>query len=439
MIVAAAAAVVAAAALRFAMRPRRPERPNVLLIVMDTTRADRCSVDGYARPTTPRLAEFAKNGVVFRDAWTSANWTGPAHASLFTGLTPEHHGLLGGKRSYLADGADTLAVRLGGLGYASGCFTNNAVVSPEYGLAQGFETFVPFYERHDRPTPWARETHGDAAAWARTMARDGKPFFLFINDMEAHLPYVPPAEAAVRFTRGTPTPEDLDAARKFGYPQFLGFDLGLENVSESQLRLLSDLYDAELATLDAEIGDLLGALSREKILDDTLVIITGDHGENIGDHHFCEHSFGMHRTLLRVPLIVRLPGKFDGGRVVDGVVRIEDVYPTILEAIGEPAPPGLDGESLLGDVSGRVAVSHQPSRMDYMSRIKEFYPDTDATKLVRAIDSAYDGRHHLLRWSDGVEQLFDVKSDPDELHDVLASSPDAAAKLRALLASSGSK
>lgn len=433
-LVVAAVALVAAAAYRIAAKPSRPARPNVLLIVMDTTRADRCSIGGYERPTTPRLAEFAKDGVTFRDAWTPANWTGPSHASLFTGLSPEHHGFHRGTRPFLPDGADTLAVRLGGLGYATGCFTNNVTVSPEFGLAQGFDTFVPFYERPERTTPWARETHEEAAAWARTQARDGKPFFLFINDMETHLPYVPPAAAAARFVRGTPTSDEMEAARRFGYPQFLGYDLGVVKLTDAQLRLMSDLYDAEVATLDAEVCDLLDTLRREGILDDTLVVITADHGENIGDHGFCEHSFSMYRTLLHVPLIMRMPGRFEGGRVVDDVVRMEDLYPTIVEACGAPVPPGLDGASLAHDVAGRVAVSRQPSRTDYAPRLAGFYPGADATKMLRAIDSAYDGRFHLLRYSDGVEELFDLTGDPDELRDVSKTSPDVVVKLRALLA-----
>jgi len=432
-LVIAAAVVVAAAAFRVAAKPARPARPNVLLIVMDTTRADRCSVCGYERPTTPRLAEFAKDGVVYRDAWTSANWTGPSHASLFTGLAPERHGFHEGTRSFLAEGADTLAIRLGRAGYATGCFTNNVTVSPEFGLVQGFDTFVPLFERRGRAVPWARETHAEAAAWARTQARDGKPFFLFINDMETHLPYVPPADAAARFVRGTPAADDVDAARKFGYPQFLGYDLGVEKLTDPQLRLLSDLYDAEVATLDAEIGDLLDTLRREKILDDTLVVVTADHGENIGDHGLCEHSFGMHRTLLHVPLVVRLPGKFDGGRVVDDVVRIEDLYPTVVEACGADVPAGLDGASLSSDVAGRVAAARQPSRAEYASRFAEHYPGADATKLLRAIDSAYDGRFHLLRYEDGVEELFDVKEDPGEARNLATTSPDVIAKLHALI------
>ncbi len=426
---AALLAAVGFAVARFA----RPHPLNVLMIVMDTTRADRCTIDGYARPTTPRLAEYARQGVLYRDAWSSANWTGPAHASLFTGLLPEHHGFHHGSRPYLPLGADTLAKRLADSGYATACFSNNLSVSPETQLNQGFETFVPFYERRVRTPPWARETHEEAATWARTQFRDGKPFFLFINDMEAHLPYSPPESVAAQFIRGSPTKEQRDAAGKYGFPRFLGYDLGVDDVTDAEWRLLSDLYDAEVATLDEEIGGLLDVLKEEGILDRTLVVVTADHGENLGDHHLSEHSFGMHRSLLHVPLLLRMPGKFDGGRVVDDVVRIEDVYPTVLEACGVAAPSGLDGVPLTRGLSGRTAVATQPTRDEYAPMIKERFPKADATKLLRAVDSAYDGRFHLLRYSDGVEELYDVKSDPDESRDLAKSSPDVAAKLRALM------
>jgi len=430
-----AAAVVALGATIAVVAAKRagPSRPNVLLLVMDTTRADRCSIDGYERPTTPRLAEFAKDATLFRDAWSPSNWTGPAHATLFTGLRPEHHGFHKGAREYLTDGADTIAKRLASLGYATGCFSNNAAVSPEFGLVQGFDTFVPYWERRVRTPPWARQTHEEAAAWARTQARDGTPFFLFINDMEAHLPYVPPAEVAARFVRGSPSADAVEGARRFGYPQFLGYDIGAVDLTNDQLGLISDLYDAEVATLDEEIGGLLDALRADGVLDDTLVVVTADHGENLGDHHLCEHSFGMNRTLLHVPLVMRFPGKFDKGRVVDDVVRLEDLYPTVLEVCGASLPPDLDGVSLMRGLGGRSATGRQYARQEYGTRIKEFFPGGDTTKLLRQISSAYDGRHHLLRYSDGTEELFDTREDPGELRDVLASSPDPAAKLRALI------
>src|SRR5262249_1730191 len=134
-------------------------RPNVLVLVMDTTRADRCSVTGYGRPTTPCLEEFAKDAVTFREAWSPAGWTAPNHATLFTGLRPEHHGLISGKSPFLDVTHATLAERLWNLGYATACFTNNANVSPESGLIRGFAHTDLLYLNESRPYPWATATH----------------------------------------------------------------------------------------------------------------------------------------------------------------------------------------------------------------------------------------------------------------------------------------
>jgi arylsulfatase A-like enzyme len=433
---AAAAAVAAAALAAVAVRallPGTPPRPNVLVLVMDTTRGDRCSVDGYPRPTTTCLDQFAKDAVVFRDAWSPANWTVPAHASLFTGLRAEHHGLYEGNRRYLSEGSATLAELLGAAGYATACFTNNSAVSSGFGLTQGFERVEELYARQGRVYPWARETHELAAAWAEDCAKAGRPFFLFVNDMEPHLPYTPPAEFATRFVRRIASREEIQFAESFGYPHTLAYDLRQEELSDEQLGLLSDLYDGEIATLDSEIGRLLGRLHDDGLLDSTLVVVLGDHGEDIGDHHLFEHALGLHRSLLHVPLVVRYPGRFDKGRVVDDLVRVEDVFPTVLETCGLGVPAGLDGAPLGRDLPGRVALSFQMPQVRELSEYAAAHGPVDISQLVRGIRSAYDGTHHLIAYSDGKEELFDVRSDPHELHDLRAASPDVASRLRALM------
>ena len=430
-ILVAGAGTTALVACRSAGSPR----PNVLLLVMDTARGDRCSFDGNPRPTTPRLDEFAKDAVVFREAWSPANWTAPAHASLFTGLRAEHHGLHSGNRSYLASGISTLAERLAAEGWSTASFSNNSVVSQEFGLTQGFETQVPLFDRRDLPYPWAHTTHDEAMLWARREAGAGKPFFLFINDMEPHVPYTPVPEMAARFVRGTPTPEETAAASAYEYPSTLAYCLRVEELTDAQRDLLSDLYDAEIATLDAEIGVLLDRLRADGLLDSTLVVIASDHGENLGEHHMMEHSLGLHRTLLHVPLVVRFPGVFDKGRVVGEVVRLEDVYPTVLETCGISVPPDLDGVSLTRDLAGRVACAVQYPQDERREGIEKLFGSVPAmAPLLRGVESAYDGRFHFLRYSDGAEEMFDVADDPGETRDVRSAHPDDVRRLRGLLA-----
>ena len=428
----AAAAVVAVAVTATLLVSRAP-RPNVLVLVMDTARADRCSFLGYERPTTPRLDELARDATVFRDAWSPSNWTGSAHASLFTGLRTEHHGFQEGTRDYLGTAPDTLAGRLAAAGYATACFSNNTIVAPEFGLVRGFEKYVPMFAQQVRPLPWARQTHEQAADWAAAQEKAGRPFFLFINDVEPHLPYDPPEDVSARFLRGSPPAADVAAGRRYEYPRSMAYNLGVEELSEPRRGILSDLYDGEMAGLDAEIGTLLDRLRESGLLDSTLVVIVSDHGENLGEHHLFEHGLGLHRTLCRVPLLVRGPGGFRGGRVVEDVVRLEDVLPTVLEACGVGLPANIDGISLAHDLPGRVARAVQPLQVRWRDRVVEQFGAAGTAKLFRACESAYDGRFHLIRWSDGAEELFDVRADPGETRNVAAGEPAALARLRGLL------
>ena len=415
-------------------RVARSPGPNVVLIVMDTTRADRCSFLGYARPTTPRLAELAKSSTVFTDAWAPCCWTGPSHASLFTGLSPRNHGLQDGIRLYLAPEATTLAERFKDAGWRTACFSNNDVVSPQFGLTQGFDLLDAAYRHPSRPYPFATESHEKALEWATSKDADGKPFFLFINDMEPHLAYAPPAEMAAKFVRGEPSADELTEARRFQFPWSVGFNLGVVDVTPKQIALLSDLYDAEIATLDAEIGRLLDGLEAAGMLENTIVVITADHGEYLGEHHRLGHTFGLHRTVLRVPLLVRFRGRFDGGRQVSDLVRLEDVAPTLLELCGVAVPPDLDGKSLTSDLPGRIANAEFGTQQRYIPEIRRTFPHADLSMFSTTIRSWCDGRLHYIRDSTGREELYDVVADPDEAIDLAPGGGPGLERMRKLAA-----
>ncbi len=429
---------ISAAALALAAAPTlagcaRPPRPNVLLLVMDTTRADRCGFEGYARDTTPRLSEFAKDAVVFEEAWSPANWTGPAHASLFTGLGPERHGFHRPTHPYLAATRPVLAARFADAGWSTACFTNNELVSPEFGLTRGFAKFEPLYLDAARPYPWAASTHELALRWAEGEHAAGRPFFLFINDFEPHVPYAPPPEDAARFVRGDPAPAELARARAFNFPENLAYDLGLEEIDPGRLALLSDLYDAEIHALDREIGALLDRLKADGLLDTTVVAIVGDHGEYLGEHHILEHSFGLHAEVCRVPLLLRHPHWFDGGRRVRDVVRLEDVAPTLLEVCGLDPFPDADGVSLSHGLRGRIARGSQPARGWASGMAAKHFPQVDASKVSVAIRSTFDGTRHLILFGDGRAELYDPVDDPEETHDLARRVPSAVARLCATL------
>ncbi len=414
-------------------------RPNVLLLVMDTTRGDRCGFDGYARPTTPRLDAFAKDAVVFEDAWAPAGWTAPSHASLFTGLRPEHHGVMDGMRPFLAPGAATLATAFKDGGWRTGCFSNNDYISDDYGLAQGFETIVPLWKENNerkRAYPWAPDTHERALDWARACAAEKKPFFLFVNDMEPHLPYTPPDAFARRFLPADAKADEVAEAETFQFPASVGFVLGQVPASARKVALMSDLYDAEIATLDDAVGRLLDGLAAADLLKNTVVVVCADHGENLGEHGCLGHFQSLHRTTLHVPLVVRFPGKFDGGRSVADVVRLEDVPPTLLELCGLPPMKDVDGASLLHDLSGRAARAVQGEQSRVVPEMKKAFPGAPEAAfetLKKSIRSVYDGRFHLVRDSAGREEMFDVRADPGETRNLVGADGEDLHKMRKLL------
>ncbi len=408
-------------------------RPNVLLLVMDTARGDRCSVMGYDRPTTPRLDEFAKDGVAFRRAWSPANWTGPAHASLFTGMGAGRQGLVGSPRPFLPSDIPTLAERFGAAGYDTACFTNNEFVSPEFGLVRGFAKFDPLYRDSGRSHPWARGTHESAAAWAEAAHAAGKPFFVFINDVEPHQPYEPPPEDAVPFMRTAVPQAELSDLRSFSNRQSLSYNLGILEVGDRHLGILSDLYDAEIFALDREIGLLLDRLREAGLLDTTVVVIVGDHGEMLGEHHLIDHGVGLYAPVLHVPLVVRFPGAFDGGRVVDDLVRLEDVAPTLLDLCRLPAFERADGESLTSGLKGRVARANLPEDDWVSMRAAAEMPGTDTSRLAQGMRSVFDGTRHLIRSDNGRIELYDPAIDPDERDDLSPHEPQEVARLLRLL------
>lgn len=409
-------------------------KPDVIAIVLDTTRADHCGWLGYPRPTTPRLDEFSKDCAVYTKAWAPEGWTGPCHASLFTGLSTERHGFFTGSRRNLGAKNPTLAELLTRGGYASACFSNNTWVSASFGLTRGFQRVDALHEDAQRAYPFAPATHERAAAWAEEQHAAGRPFFLFINDMEPHLTYDPPADDAAKFIRGSPTADEIAAARRYEHPDSTGFCVGTKELTPDQLRLLTDLYDGEIASLDREVGRLFDRLRERGILDSAIVVVLADHGEMLGEQHLVSHMYTLHGPVRHVPLLVRVPESLDGGRF-DELVRIEDVMPTILEACGVAAPEGLDGISLTKELGGRVSRARHAEDEGARQKLTRDFPGVDVSRLTMPVDSVCDGRWHYLEFGNGRRELYDIAADPLETSNLADERPAEAAAMAALLRS----
>lgn len=373
-----------------------PARPNVLLITLDTTRADRLGSYGYAAAATPRLDALAGGGVRFARALSPVPLTLPAHASLMTGRYPFAHGVRNNGHFTLPGDIATLAERFRAAGYDTAAFVSSFVLDRQFGLARGFGVYD---DTVDTPPPSAagapvleterRGDHTVAAALAWLSSRGDHtatlpaPYFLWVHLYDAHEPYAPPPAFAARF-RASP-------------------------------------YDGELAFVDAQVGALLDAAGTAA--GGPLVVAAGDHGESLGDHGERAHGLFVYESVLRVPLILSWPGHLDA-RVVTTPVRLVDVAPTVLALSGLPALAPAEGRDLSPLLRGADA-GWTPAPSYAETYFPEFFM---GWAPLRAVD---DGR---WKYIDSPEpELYELASDPGETRNRLAESPATARALRKAL------
>ena len=331
-----------------------PPPGNVLLIIVDTARADHFSTFGYVRNTTPNLDRLASEGQRFEEAWSQSPWTLPSIATILTGQPPHVHGATRGERGIhpVRDEVDTLAQRLRAGGYATAAFINVLWCAPEVsGLDRGFDVYdYRETDESNRGQRDAAETTDAVLAW---LARAGDdPFFIVTHYFDPHLTYDPPAPYDTMFEHG-PGPR---VPPGFGNAsQVFAIRDGEIRLVPGQRESLIARYDGEIRFTDEQFGRLRAGLEQRGRWDDTLVIVVADHGEEFWDHGGFEHGHSHHRELLRTPLIVRRPGG-PSGETVAGRVRQIDIVPTILDFAGKELPEDLPG-FVLGTRDADYAVA----------------------------------------------------------------------------------
>src|SRR3954469_17732096 len=330
------------AAVPASLRPAAIQKPrNVILYLVDTLRADHLGCYGYSRPVSPHVDAFARQAVLFRHTVAQSSWTRPATTTILTGLLPRTHGV-NGRRDKLSEQALTLAEMLQARGYQTAGFVTNGNVARGFGLAQGFET----YELLPRKRSAAIDVNAAAAGWLKSGWKRDAPFFLYLHTVEPHAPYTPPAPFRQRFA-----PEVHDEALT-RMRIFHRLEDGSLAPTPELRQSLFDLYDAEIAANDAAFGELVDLLVRRGLWEDTAVIFVSDHGEELFEHGGWEHGKTLHSEMLDVPLIVRVPGA--GARTVQRQVQQIDVTPTILDLLGLPVPPVVEGRSLAPWILGQA-------------------------------------------------------------------------------------
>jgi arylsulfatase A-like enzyme len=435
----------------------RPGAPNVLLIVLDTVRADRLSLYGYGRDTTPNLSRLAREGVRFEHARATAPWTLPSHASMFTGRWP--HEMFSRAHQPLDETYPTLAEFLRDRGYeTAGFVANNYFCNSWFGLDRGFVHYEDHFDGDLTISPaaalrcsevgnrllqlagtrsfvpsqrkYAERINRDFLGWLSRRGGD-RPFFAFLNYIDAHDPYLLPAGAEYQFGPGPKTAADSAILAAWSL-------LDKKLLRDREITLARDAYDDCLAQLDEQLGRLFDALRERGAFKDTLVIITSDHGEHLGEHRLFGHAVSLYRPEIDVPLLILAPSGIPAGRVVGETVSLRDLPATVVERTGMGADSPFPGRSLarLWDPS---LAEDRPAPDPVLSEISRDQgvvdPRSPSPFPPGLAQSLADERHVYIRYGDGSEELFDLVSDPAETRNLagLSQSRSALDRFRSLL------
>ncbi len=442
---------------------------------MDTARAEE-----FGEQTSfETYSELANAGTHYTNSYASAPWTLPSHAALFTATYSSRHGAHAGHK-HLNEDLTRLSEAFSQSGYQTVGFSNNTWVSGEFGFQRGFDNFLKgwqYIQSENDLSDIAREKEGLNQVLAampriiqgnpivnvantvygkfihkqsdyganRTNSRFKKwlsnreteqPFFTFINYLEPHLEYQPPKAHAERYL-----PEDVPYEEALSISQDAwAYISGKNSLDERDFKILKSLYRAEIAYVDDRINELQTMLQEAGEWEDTVFVITGDHGENIGDHGFMDHQYCLYDTLLHVPLVIH-GGEFTGGDTVNDLVQLTDLGPTLLDAAGIDAPKFREqaqGRSLHPDANTSDRefafaeyMAPQPS-MEALEQRVGTLPES-VREYDRSLRVVRTEKWKLIRGSDGLIELYNVDDDPKETENVADENPDQVSTLESKL------
>jgi arylsulfatase A-like enzyme len=409
--------------------------PSIILIVVDTLRADYLGCYGFDGDISPGIDELATESVLFERCSSQAPWTTPSLASMMTSLLPQAHGVAlspEAQRDYrtwsrewtpaVPDVTITLAEVLREKGYRTGAFVANPFLSRNLGFEQGFEVFdASATKSRGRAAPAVLEP---AVLWLDSVLPSRRPFFLYLHLMDVHGPYNAP-EGDFNAVRESPglgearhlTRREFDRIQPYlRRPRWTGLQNGKE------LRTWRGRYAAGVHTVDRHLGHLLNRLRQEERWKNTVVVLTADHGEELSDHGGWDHGLSLHEHQLHVPLLIRYPGAERGGTRVSDVVRLVDLMPTLIKIAEAEEPVATVGADLAPLT--RLTPGLEPPRTAFASSIKNRLKRSSVTVGTYKLIADVDG---------GNPRLFDLVTDPGERLDVAPARPDVVRDLRARL------
>lgn len=414
------------AEVEYAQSLSSPAAPNLVLIVIDTLRADRLGCYGYEKDLSPNIDALAESGKLFERTYAPSSWTWPSTASLLTGRTPPAHGVMDPESCFLAHDFVTLAEQLHEGGFATAACSTNPLIVPEKNFDQGFDEF--------HTTEW-----GDAWSalqliepWLR--ARDGERFFLYLQFTEPHTPYEPRADLVSEWVPEPPENWQKRAINNLQRRKFSGESFNAQRLS-SFAGYCSDLYDAEVATADHSVAEVMALLDELQLREQTVVAITSDHGDEFLDHGMMGHGSQLFDELVHVPLILNGPGLTPG--VVEAPTELTHVGGTLLDVLGVERGDSFAGPSLMdieADYSKPLFFTSNMGRWVDDDGLRR--PTHGPLHALRVDSMFFVYRPELASEAGGEAwRLYDLAQDPRAEHDISALHPELTATYKQQLES----
>lgn len=424
---------------------------NVLWIVLDATRFDHCSVNGYDRPTTPTLETLAADGVRYTSTFAAGPWTPPSHASMFTGTYPSRHGYLDGGMA-MANSDRHIATLAAEAGYSTYGVVQNPKIGADTDIATGFETYLELFRLPLIPRSVAelrryylelwrgwldigrqslrrgragaeRLTAAAIDRWLRSHRKSSDAFFIFTNLNAPHRVYDPPAPYDEAFQRNATeqlADGNVDELAESGGYRYMADDL---EVTPAEWTALIDRYDGEIAFADAIVGSIIDSLHETDMYDETLIIVTADHGNHFGEHGLVYHQFSLYDELLHVPLVVKFPEQRWAGRTVTELVSLVDLAPTAATWMDQQFPesagtvlepqPATDRGAIYAEYGRPIAA------LEVLDQTVESVPPEQWNTLDTGLQCIRTNEYKYIRAFDGEDRLFDLSDDPREERNVL--------------------
>lgn len=419
-------------------------KPNIILISLDTVRADHLSCYGYNKPTTPNIDKLAEDGVLFKHAYSTAVWTPPAHASMLTGLYPSEHGVVDQNR--LDPSIPTIAEILLANGYHTAGFVNNSQVGELVGLHKGHETFVEvwrgaqaksFAERAIRyagrkaldiiglKDHGARLTNHLAIKWLEEVKKDDKPFYLFLHYIDAHNPLKAPIPYHKKFLDKRLEKEIDKKKVSLMADNPLRYYTQDIRLTEYENEYLIALYDGEIAYLDSKVGEIVSYLKQNNLYDNSILILTADHGEHFGEHGHYSHVASLYQPIIHIPMIIKRAEGFKKGITSEKSSQLVDLLPTILGFIRvEPKDTLFSGIDLFSEessLSERCLISEWEGRVPYFILLDLNCDKSDkrVQPFTNKMFSIIKGNYKYIISSSDAEELFDIASDDREQNNLI--------------------